>query len=77
MPIIIRTQNENTDHFIVFYILSRLWHSNVQQTCNKSHMHDFKFSSRYALKYAKILFYKYIQNTILSTHGTSHIWSTQ
>lgn len=50
MPIIIRTQNENTGHFTVFYILPRLWHSNVQQTYNKSHMHDFEFSSRYALK---------------------------
>lgn len=28
-------------------------------------------------KNVKILFYKYIQNTIPSTHGSSHIGSTQ
>lgn len=77
MPIIIRTQNENTEHFTVVYIPLQALTQHVQQTCNKSHMHDFKFSSRYALKYAKILFYKYIQNTILSAPGTSHIGSTR
>lgn len=50
MPIIIRTQNENTGHFTVFCILPRLWHSSVPQTYNTSDRHDFEFSSTYALK---------------------------